>query len=350
MVSANFLLRHLVSLLCIFILCQSVFFILSPLLSLLSPIALTYKKQVVEIAYNYLPKDEAAIFNGVIFGDGEGLTFLLKNKLKITGTIHIVVVSGYNISFLISLLITLVDMGGQKLSRLFKYVLSHLVIFLYLVLIGWGVAAIRAFLMSIIVRVLKVFGFKVNIYYVLALSVILMLGNNPKLINDVSCQFSSLSTLGLIMYGNKFSKLFFRFLKWLFGENSKSPLLTPIKLFGNYFCETVAASLLVIPLISSYFGTVSLVAPVVNGLVLWVVPYVTLVSPVALILAPVSHYLAFLSFKLAHYLLTFFLFIINYFSSLPFSSLFIRFNAFELFVSYFLVFSLYYLVKKYENT
>lgn len=350
MVRVNFVLRHLVSLLCIFILCQSVFFVLSPVLSLLSPVASLYKKQVIEIAYNFLPRDQAAIFNGVIFGDGEGLSFALKNKLKITGTIHIVVVSGYNISFLISLLISLVDVTGAKLSRLFKYVLSHLVILAYLVLIGWGVAAVRAFLMSIIVRVLKVFGFKVNIYYVLALTIIIMLGNNPKLINDVSCQFSSLSTLGLIMYGNKFSKLFFRFFKWLFRENSKSPLLAPIKLFGNYFCETVAASLLVIPLISSYFGTVSLVAPVVNGLVLWVVPYVTLLSPLALFLASVSHYLAFLSFKSVYYLLTFFLAIIDYFSSFPLASLFVRFNAIQLFVSYFLIFSLYYLVKKYENT
>lgn len=89
-----------------------------------------------------------------------------------------------------------------------------------------------------------------------------MLLFNPEYLFDVSFQLSFAATLGVLFFTGFFESKF-----------RKSP-----KFLRDSLATSLAAQILVVPLIFYYFGQVSLMSPIVNTLVLWTVPVSTVIG------------------------------------------------------------------------
>lgn len=84
---------------------------------------------------------------------------------------------------------------------------------------------------------------------------------------------------------------------------------------------TLAAQVLVWPLISYKFGTVSLISPLVNTLILWVVPLATVLGGALLIAVLVLGQIPVISWYLVYVLLDIFVGVVSFFSKVPFASI-----------------------------
>ncbi|MCG2686137.1 ComEC/Rec2 family competence protein, partial [Candidatus Parcubacteria bacterium] len=86
-----------------------------------------------------LPEPQASLLSGILLGIKRGTTSGFSQKLRDTGTIHVVVVSGYNITVLGGVLVSLTRFLGRRNSLLW----SLAGIFLFALMVGAEPPVIR---------------------------------------------------------------------------------------------------------------------------------------------------------------------------------------------------------------
>lgn len=255
-----------------------------------------FRESLVSRINTYLPMKESGLLAGILLGSKNALSRENKAKLVSTGTLHIVVVSGYNIVLVASFFLAFARYFGRKRTTL----LALIAITLYSLLVGLEPPTMRALIMGAISLLAVLFGRQSQAFYALGLACLLMLLIDPSNLVDISFQLTVSATLGIIIFTKLFLKLLVR-LPNFFRETTAS---------------TLAAQILVLPLIFYYFGNVSLMAPLVNTLVLWVIPLVTLLGFSFLLITYVSGFGAILVSTLIYLPLKYFFVVIDFFSEL----------------------------------
>ena len=79
------------------------------------------------------PSPHSSLLAGIVFGERGSISLKFQEKLQASGTIHIVAVSGYNVSLLVNSTSFLVFLFGRKFS---KDIL--LIIYYYIHLLCWN--------------------------------------------------------------------------------------------------------------------------------------------------------------------------------------------------------------------
>ncbi len=219
-----------------------------------------------------------------------------KSALVNTGTIHVVVVSGFNVTLVASALLTIRSYLGRK-KALF---LSLIGILVYTLLTGAEPPTVRAAIMGSLAFGAQALGREKESRELLLLTALVMVIIDPNLLSSLSFQLSFLATFGIIQFSG-----------WLV---SKLPKFGPLK--GD-LANTLAAQALVVPLIFFHFGQVSLISPLVNVLVLWTVPLATILGFVSLFLSylffPIGALLAWGNYVF----LQFFITVVELFAGVP---------------------------------
>ncbi len=223
-----------------------------------------------------------------------------KDRLKTVGLIHVVVVSGFNISLVAQTIFKLV---GSR-YELKNVLAAELLLLLYALLTGFEPPVVRALIMASVLMLGKYYGRKVSMLEVLLFSALVMLAVNPIYIESLSFQLSFLCTLGLVCFSGPLQARLIK-LSFLFKED----LIT-----------TLAAQSLVWPLISYHFGNVSFISPLVNALVLWTVPLATILSSVFIILTLLQFPLLQVVGLIVYIPLRIFTYVVDYFSKVSFAN------------------------------
>lgn len=219
-----------------------------------------FRTKATKIARKYLPSPHSELLLGITLGMNDLKKIPTFNDvLRGVGTIHVVVVSGYNISLVFSLIVALI--GSQYQFK--NLAIAQIVTFFYALLSGFEPPVIRAWIMGSIIAWGKYYGRGLGALKVLIFSVLVMLLINPGFLLSLSFQLSFLATLSLVLYSDLFTSL----LRFLPESTLKTDLIA-----------TLSAQVLVWPLISHVFGTVSVVSPLVNALTLWTIPLSTIVG------------------------------------------------------------------------
>ncbi|PCI20885.1 hypothetical protein COB64_01340 [Candidatus Wolfebacteria bacterium] len=252
-----------------------------------------------------IQEPENALLSGVLLGTKQSLGKNLKQDFIDTGLIHIVVLSGYNVTIV-----------AEAIMRFFGYFLARgaalsvgvVSIILFALMTGAGATIVRASIMAILVLIARATGRTYEITRALIIAGVIMLLQNPWiLIHDISFQLSFLATIGLIYLAPRFES----YVKFL-------PKLFDIR---GIFAATLATQLFVLPFILYSMGTLSLVAPVVNLLALPVIPATMLsgfITGVVGFIAPIIAVpFAWISFFFLHYIIL----LVEFFSNLSFASL-----------------------------
>lgn len=270
-----------------------------------------------------LPSPHSELVMGMVLGENRfKLVPTYNDILKTVGLVHVVVVSGYNISLVSTLLMRV--LGSQyKVKNL---IIGLFFTFIYSGISGFGVPAIRAWIMGSIAVIFKFYGRPTQGIKVLVFSAIFILCIAPSQLSSVSFLLSFLATLGVMVVPEALKGL------WsLLGVKSEATLLED-------FNTSLSAQLMVNPIISYYFGTASLVALVANPLVLWVVPLCTVLGGALVFLVFISPLLAKILALFLYPFLDLFVSFSEFFSGFKSASLQIRFNFYGMVAYYILIF------------
>lgn len=256
------------------------------------------RKDLDQRIASHFPDPQAQLLSGILLGVKSSLSKEFKANLVNTGTIHVVVVSGYNIVIIGSFVLFLAPFLGRKKTT----VLALLTIAFYTLLVGFSAPTLRALIMGAVALVAVLLGRRTLALYTLFLTALVMLLINPDYLVDISFQLSFAATLGVLVFTSSFQKRF-----------KKLP-----KLVSEPLATTLAAQILVLPLIFYYFGQISLISPVANTLVLWTVPLVTILGFVFLAATAVAGFLANLISYVLILPLTFFTATVSYLGQVSF--------------------------------
>ena len=281
----------------------------------------TIRSKSVETARIYLPSPHSELLLGMTVGVDElSKVPRFKQSLKDTGTIHVVVVSGFNISLVLGIVFGVV--GSPYRWR--NLIVANFVTLFYALLCGFEPPIIRAWIMGSIASLGKYYGRVIDCEKLLIFSGLVMSLINPLYLYSLSFQLSFLATLGLVEYGNFFSNLIYKIIP------AKFALMDDL-------CSTLSAQVLVWPLISFSFGNVSVISPLVNTLVLWTVPVATILGMVFLVIGGICPLLGRALALVVYAPLDIFVCTTRFFSSTPLAFLSLKAGGFFLVFYYFAV-------------
>lgn len=242
-----------------------------------------------------LPEPHAGLLAGILFGTKASLGRELTDAFITTGTIHLIALSGQNVSIIAALVAVLLT---PFFSRRIASLLTILVLALYLWFVGPSASLTRAVIMGSLALGAVIFGKRNTSLLSLFLAVSIMLLLNLRWIADLGFQLSVLATLGII----------------LFGGRGKGILLSELRI-------TLAAQLLTIPLIVFHFHRLSLVAPVANVAIGWTMPYLMGFGWAAAVAGYLWLPLGFLPAWVCWVMLTYILRIVESAASFPFAGI-----------------------------
>jgi len=245
---------------------------------------------------SFLPNKEAGLLSGIVLGSKKSLPTSLYQQLIQTGTVHIVVASGMNISLLAGFLFPILIIFFKRKIALLPLTIM---IWFYALLTGFAAPIVRASIMASLFYIAQEFGRPADNKRILLLTGYVMVLFDPALITNLAFQLSFMSMLGLV------------YLEPLFNKSKNT--------FIKIFSSTLACQVATLPLIMSYFGEYNLLSPLINLLVLWTTPYILgiglLSAFFSLSIRPIAQLLAYLIYPF----LAYFTAIINLFSGIKFS-------------------------------
>ena len=270
-----------------------------------------------------LSEPQASFLGGLILGAKKSIPDDLMEDFNRTGTTHIVALSGYNITIIAVMIMNLCK--SLWISRKKSFWISVTAITFFILITDASASVVRAGIMGTLVLLATQLGRMSRITNALVFAALVMILFNPKiLIFDAGFQLSFLATCGLVYLSPKIEK-YFKKLPNVFGLREN-------------LVATLSAIALTTPLILYQFGRLSIVAPLVNVLILSVIPLSMAIGFLVGILGIIWLPLAQIVSWLAWVLLSYIIFIVETFSKISWVSLEIgKINWIWLLVFYFVI-------------
>jgi len=204
-----------------------------------------------------LPSKEAGILAGIILGDVSGLSKEVYGNFRNSGIVHLLVVSGTNVMFLMR---GIVENLAMWLGRKKAIVLGTAAVIKYGEITGWQIPIIRATVLVMIFYLAQLLGRKYDLWRGIGVAVPVMLLVDFGMVKEVSFWMSLVAFLGVVT-----SK------KWT-GKTVVDNLL----LAGW-------VSLWLTPVIGLAFSTINILGPIANTLVVFLMEPILLLGGLGMI-------------------------------------------------------------------
>jgi competence protein ComEC len=225
-----------------------------------------FKDRARDVIARLMPEPEASLLQGILLGIRSGIPRDLYEDFNATGTSHIIVISGTNITIIAGLFaLSFTRLLGKR--RAYWFVMAGILV--YVLLVGADAVVVRAGVMGALWVTARHLGRQATAYVSLCASVIFLTAITPLALWDVGFQLSFAATLGLILFTAPLERLTERLLTRVVSPERAREI---VYYLNDVLIVTLAAQILTFPLIAFYFGRVSLVAPLANLLVLPVQP------------------------------------------------------------------------------
>lgn len=266
-----------------------------------------------------LPQPQVGLAEGLLLGVKRALGEDYEAAFRETGIMHIVVLSGYNIMLVVAFFMFV-------LANVFPYRVRLIVgivgIACFALLVGLSATVVRASAMATLLLLVRFGGLTHHILRALFFAGAVMLLVNPLLLfYDIGFQLSFMATFALIVVAPRIEAWF----AW-------APDFASVR---EFFVATATTQLFVTPLVLYHIGQTSVVAILVNVLVLPIVPATMLLTFTTGMVSFVLPFLAAPVAWLAHLSLSYILNIAHIFAQLPFAAITIPpFSAWVLLLIY----------------
>ena len=248
-----------------------------------------------------LPPRESAFMSGLTLGETAEFSKDFKEEMRITGTTHLVALSGYNITIVAAAVMSL--LGLLRLSRKWRFIGSLIAISAFVIMTGAAASVVRAAIMGVLVLLAGQVGRAYSFRNAIAVAAFVMVLINPKvLVWDIGFELSFLALLGLVYLRPAIIQMF--------NITTESGVLN----WRENLLSTLAAQLAVLPLILARFGSFSVLSLLTNMLILTFVPLTMFMGFFVVVTTLVSGYLAQLFGFVAHLFVGYEMGVIDFFS------------------------------------
>lgn len=227
-------------------------------------------------------KVTAGIVKALLLADKSNIPLEIKRSFSLSGTAHILAVSGLHVGLIAAILFWFFSF--IKLDFI-KFPSFLLFLWGYIYLIDFQPSAVRAGIMITLYTLTKMLQRKAEPLNIVALTILIILIVNPNSIYSAGFQMSIASITGIYLLYSPLYNFFSNILNLKKFKFINKYILTSLSL-------TFAASIIVSPIVAYYFGIYSLISPITNIFVVFLMVY-------ALIFAIPSVFLSYLIFPLA---------------------------------------------------
>jgi competence protein ComEC len=236
-----------------------------------------------------------------ILGDRGQLDDVQKEQLIQAGIFHLIAISGANFGMLALIALILLRKFGLSMRQ--RYIVTSVILVVYLFISGFSVSALRAVLMALMIFLVRFFSLKIRIANVVSISGLILLWANPTEFLNPGFILTYALTMSLVMGRKIFLPLMSALPDWL----------------KEFLAANISASIISLPLSLYYFQRYSL-AGFFAGLVL--IPLTTIITAggVLLLLAAILGHAICLPLLITEdLLLRIFFFVANFCSKLRWS-------------------------------
>lgn len=241
------------------------------------------RKRLLAFYRKSLPEPHASLISGVTLGAKTGIPADFWKVLVSTGTAHVVVASGLNVTLIAGFLMNFLTLIFPRRKAV---PLALVGVWGYSVLAGFDAPIIRAALMGSLSLAAQKLGKLYDAWRALFLSVFVMLLVRPDWISDLGFILSFVSTASLMLFSIKVDRLI-HFVPGFFRQG---------------FSTSLAAQIGIAPILFVTFGRFNIFSPLINAALLWTIPYMTQIAMVAglvgLLVEPLGELILWLTFPL----------------------------------------------------
>ena len=239
----------------------------------------SFRLKTKNLIYEAMGVENGSVAYAVLFGDTVDIGETTYDAYKDAGILHLIAVSGLNVTFLITLIGFILKIF--KVKRFTNFLVCFFVLMIYTYLCGFAPSILRAGIMGIIFLATKLSG---KCYDGL---------NSLGLAGIISIMFSPLSALD-----NGFLMSYFSVLGILFLNPVLSRLLSKVfpKVVAESFSVSISAQLAILPFLASYYTVFNFLSFFIN---LIVVPLFAVIYPVLFVSVLICFCLPFMDFLLA---------------------------------------------------
>lgn len=272
----------------------------------------------------------AALGSGTLIGDASLFSKSETNDFRLSGLSHIIVVSGFNVTIIIFVLIYIFSFFNIRLK--FRIPILIFSILLFISFIGFGSSVVRAGFMAIVLLLSYMSGRGYTAKQTLFLVSLVMIIINPRIsAYDISFHLSFLATFAILfVFPILQSSLKINLDKKIEGDFIKKIFLTLYEIF----LLTLSIQIVTLPYLGFVFGYVSIFGVFANILVLPILPLVMLLGFLTFLFSfsfLISSVFGFLLSIFSNYIF----FVAKIFSEFSFSKLEINFSFLFLVIYYF---------------
>ncbi len=206
-------------------------------------------------AEKLVPEPQVKLGLSYLLGMKAGLPEDLDENLRTVGLVHIVVASGAHLSILVEIARKIFG----RLSRFSGLLFSTIFVIFFMAMVGWTPSIMRAGIMTILSLLAWYVGRKFEPWRIILIVAAVTLLVNPMFAINLGWLLSFASFAGIMVLGPRLTKFFY---------GAKKPGFV-----AEVVITTVAATLMTLPIILYYYGTVSLISVVANLLILPTLSY-----------------------------------------------------------------------------
>ena len=281
------------------------------------------KNYLKENVRKVLKNDEySSLVIGMVLGDTDGLSEELEKYFNDSNLTHILAVSGTQVSSII-LSITIIFTTLKMHKRLIN-IISIIVLFIFMFITEFSPSVQRACIVGILNLIASVIFKRADIWNNLAISLFVILINNPYCIYSLSLILSYLGFLGIIAYSNFEVKIKNKVLNYILYN---ALVITIIQLF-------------IFPVILYNFGIISFTFLFSNIIVVPIASIITIFGFIIMIF-PLK------VFRILNILINITIKLTNFFANLSLSKIYVIIpNLIVILIYYFILFYLWYLIQK----
>jgi competence protein ComEC len=262
------------------------------------------RKSILNSINTNFKAEEADILSKMLIGYPSYINNDLRTKFTNAGVMHLLVVSGFNVAYVIITFLVIFRLIG--LNKRTASILSIPFIILYTVLTGANPPIVRACIMGI--YIVLAYGIKRDpgIYQSLSLACLTILVLDYHALFSASFLLSFAATLGIVYFYPIFSKPFEAYPKYL-------------KYLLDLFLVSFSAQLIVSPIIALYFNKVCLIGLISNILLVPLAGIVTTTGVIFYLGNLIFSNISILTVPINHYLLKTIYFLTGYFASFKYA-------------------------------
>lgn len=225
------------------------------------------RQGMLSLITNVFPEDTEVFARALLLGDDNDIGYEMNTAFKISGVRHIIAVSGLHVSILFGLIYLL-----TARKRLLTTFIGIPLVLLFAALAGFTPSVVRAAVMHILMVLANLFDREYDAPTAMGFAGLIILASEPLAVTSVGFQLSFGCVAGILLFYVPIRSYLLHDKR--LGRFKKPYIGGLVRGFSSSLAVSLGAVSLTTPLCAYYFGTVSLISPLSNLLVLWMVTFV----------------------------------------------------------------------------